>query len=162
MMEMQLDLMLSKTQKKWRTVGISWLIWLSYGASVALAWGTWGWNAQALGFHVLLLGFSPCVSIIPSVWVFQETRLWQPPDSHLDHFPLRHQKKKGHFPAGGRKWCVFPWCKCYHPTQLQVNTLRSSMECREKVLSGAWLSRWEPPPATTNSTTLHTPLCMHL
>ena len=76
--------------------------------------------------------------------------------------PTSAPGKKGHFPAGSRKWCMFPWCKCYHPTPLQVNTLRSSMECREKVLSGAWLSRWEPPPATTNSTTVHTPLCMHL
>ena len=32
------------------------------------------------------------------------------------------------------------------------------MERREEVLSGAWLSRWEPTPATTNSTILHTPL----
>lgn len=151
----------TKTQKKWRKVGISWLIGLSYGASVDLAWGAGGWNAQALGFHVLFLCFSPCVSIIPSVWVFQETQLWQPPDSHLDHFPLQHQKEKD--PAGGRKWRMFPWCKCYHPTQLQVTpTLMSSMERREEVLSGAWLSRWESIPATTNSTILHIPLCTHL
>ena len=84
----------TKPQKMWRKVGISWLIGLSYGASVDLAWGAGGWNAHALGFHVLFLCFSPCVSIIPSVWVFQEAQLWQPPDSHLDHFPLGHQKEE--------------------------------------------------------------------
>ena len=142
-------------------MGISWLIWLSYGASVALAWGTGGWNAQALGFHVLLLGFSPCVNIIPSVWVFQETQLWQPPDSHLDHFPLQHQEKKDTSPLAVGSGA------CFHG--VNATTL-------PHFKSTPWGHRWsagkrcslEPgwaggSPLQTPPTQPHcTPLCMHL
>ena len=160
-MEMQLDLM----QLKHRKSGGKWEFLGSSDSVTEPAWTQPEEQGAEMLKHLVFMScslcFSPCVSIIPSVWVFQETQLWQPPDSHLDHFPLQHQKEKD--PAGGRKWCIFPWCKSYHPTQLQVTTtLMSSMERREEVLSGAWLSRWESIPATTNSTILHIPLCTHL